>query len=108
MTNAELQSLANKRARAYTKKLFTDEVLPVKKTGKRILRKISLTEGPVSSVEACHVIEVSSATMDIRTIKRRVARFLDSSDYTITKTRNGRHIYNISAEMLGWITDRHY
>lgn len=52
-------------------------------------------------------VSLSSLNMDIRTIRRRIAKFLDADDYTLTKQGN-RIIFNINADMIGYITRRLY
>lgn len=53
-------------------------------------------------------IDLTSIDMDRRTLKRRIARFLDPDDYEIIRGSNGRKIYRIKADMIGWVTRRLY
>lgn len=53
-------------------------------------------------------IDLTSIDMDRRTLKRRIARFLDPDDYEILIGSNGRKIYRIKADMIGWVSRRLY
>lgn len=78
-------------------------------SGPCIIEDTSWTEQRSSAIdaEAQTYISLSSLDMDIRTIRRRIEKFLEPDDYVLTKKGN-RVIFNIDADMIGYITRRLY
>lgn len=113
MTRQELNAHIHRRATVYA---FGTAPIPAIEEAPQEDVRSSVVNGPDSwwearegATDASHetYCSLSSSDMDIRTIRSRIDRFLDDDDYTLTKQGN-RIIFNVKADMIGWINRRLY
>lgn len=112
----ELDSLFQQMGEAYADSVELEAPVPALEEPRDALENSKILHGPTEWWEAGDeatdasaetYVSLSSLDMDIRTIRRRIAKFLEADDYHLTKIGN-RVIFNIQADMVGYITRRLY
>jgi hypothetical protein len=57
-------------------------------------------------LEDTETVALTSDDISLRTLRRRIEKFLDPDDYTVTVGKHGKKTYLVDASMVGWVNRR--
>ena len=70
--------------------------------------KHTAEDAVIVEVEATLKHSLTSADMDLRTLKRRIVKFglIEGEDFVVTIGKHGKKTYTFNEDMVGWVNRR--